>query len=58
MPRLVMFEQDISQDGPQKAWLRILCLILAQKLHNGSNIEQRCTAPKGPHAQASQKADR
>lgn len=58
MPRSVMFEQAISQDGPQKAWMRILCLILAQKIHNGSNIEQRSTAPKGPHGQESQNVHR
>lgn len=35
-PRWDMSEQNISQDGPQKAWLRMLCPILAQKLHSGS----------------------
>lgn len=35
-PRCVMSEQEISQDVPERAWLRTLCAILAQILQNGS----------------------
>lgn len=35
-PRWVVPEQEISQGGPQRAWLKILCLVLAQKLYNVS----------------------
>lgn len=35
-PRCAMSEQEISQDVPERAWLRTLCPILAQILQNGS----------------------
>lgn len=35
-PKWVKSEQDISRDGPQKAWVRTLHPVLAQELHNGS----------------------